>query len=660
MGKAQWIWHKNELVYYLYKKVMHKRVERSKPVISQWKVDGVYECISFAKECECEEDIALKIRAGGKIAIRIDGNPHYADTKDGMFPLGKGKHYVCVDVFCENGFPCLYVEGGPFDSDGNWKTNCGDYEWLPADYGGFYEPESRPDMFTLPVRELHPAVVKKTNGGTLYDFGKELFAFPVFCGISGDGVLNVGYGESEEEAVDLPECILCDVLEISEETEKFPSQENKGFRYIFIPNGAVRVADVYCMEEYYPVKNRAYFKSNDELLNRIYDISAYTLELTSREFYLDGVKRDRWPWAGDAYQSMLMGLYTYFDKDIIKRTIIGLLGKEKTVIHINKILDYSLYLIIMTGIYDFYADDADFVSWNYGKLKELMEFCLSRRSKDGFMRGKPGEMVFIDHSVMNRDGALAVIQILLAEALKTMAGLAKIAGQVGDVRRYGRIEKSLRLKIQEKFWDRKSGRFLHDDVGGMETRYAGLFALLYHATGEVEKAGVKEMLCGDSVQSIVTPYMKFFELAGLCECGEIEKSFAFIKEYWGGMAKENATTFWEKFIPEETGIEKNAMYGRKYGKSLCHSWGAGPLYLVGRYLVGLKPAKKGYLKFELTPYLDGRTYFEAELPANMGSVYVKYKAGQLTVKAEGTEGSLRLPGRADTEILPGKNYSFVI
>ena len=137
MGKAQWIWHKNELVYYLYKKVMHKRVERSKPVISQWKVDGVYECISFAKECECEEDIALKIRAGGKIAIRIDGNPHYADTKDGMFPLGKGKHYVCVDVFCENGFPCLYVEGGPFDSDGSWKTNCGDYEWLPADYGGF-------------------------------------------------------------------------------------------------------------------------------------------------------------------------------------------------------------------------------------------------------------------------------------------------------------------------------------------------------------------------------------------------------------------------------------------------------------------------------------------------------------------------------------------
>ena len=105
---------------------MHKRGERSKPVISQWKVDGVYECISFAKECECEEDIALKIRAGGKIAIRIDGNPHYADTKDGMFPLGKGKHYVCVDVFCENGFPCLYVEGGPFDSDGSWKTNCGD------------------------------------------------------------------------------------------------------------------------------------------------------------------------------------------------------------------------------------------------------------------------------------------------------------------------------------------------------------------------------------------------------------------------------------------------------------------------------------------------------------------------------------------------------
>jgi len=25
------------------------------------------------------------------------------------------------------------------------------------------------------------------------------------------------------------------------------------------------------------------------------------------------------------------------------------------------------------------------------------------------------------------------------------------------------------------------------------------------------------------------------------------------------------------------------MYGRKYGKSLCHAWGAAPLYLLGRY-----------------------------------------------------------------------------
>ena len=40
--------------------------------------------------------------------------------------------------------------------------------------------------------------------------------------------------------------------------------------------------------------------------------------------------------------------------------------------------------------------------------------------------------------------------------------------------------------------------------------------------------------------------------------------------YWGGMLKEGATSFWEKYNPEETGIRHLAMYGRPYGKSLCH------------------------------------------------------------------------------------------
>ncbi|MBN2614002.1 MAG: hypothetical protein JXB00_20765 [Bacteroidales bacterium] len=47
------------------------------------------------------------------------------------------------------------------------------------------------------------------------------------------------------------------------------------------------------------------------------------------------------------------------------------------------------------------------------------------------------------------------------------------------------------------------------------------------------------------------------------------------------------------------------MYGRRFGKSLCHAWGASPVYLLGRYFVGVRPTKPGYEEFEIRPVLGG-------------------------------------------------------
>ncbi len=73
--------------------------------------------------------------------------------------------------------------------------------------------------------------------------------------------------------------------------------------------------------EYKPEVYRGSFRSSDEELNRIWDVSAYTLQLTTREFFIDGIKRDRWVWSGDAYQSYMMNYYIFFDSQTVKNTI---------------------------------------------------------------------------------------------------------------------------------------------------------------------------------------------------------------------------------------------------------------------------------------------------------------------------------------------------
>lgn len=130
---------------------------------------------------------------------------------------------------------------------------------------------------------------------------------------------------------------------------------------------------------------------------------------------------------------------------------------------------------------------------------------------------------------------------------------------------------------------------------------------------------------------------------------EAEGSFNVMDEtinYWGAMIKEGATTFWERYDPEEKGAEKYAMYGRKYGKSLCHAWGATPLYIIGRYIVGLKASENGK-SFTLKPDLAGLKRFKAEMPLAKGSVKIEADEKTIRVISDEIKGTL---------IVNGKNY----
>ena len=91
--------------------------------------------------------------------------------------------------------------------------------------------------------------------------------------------------------------------------------------------------------EYLPEEYRGNFRCNDEELNRIWEVGAYTMHLTTREFFIDGIKRDRWVWSGDAIQSYLMNYYLFFDNESVKRTIWLLRGKDPVTSHSNTIMD---------------------------------------------------------------------------------------------------------------------------------------------------------------------------------------------------------------------------------------------------------------------------------------------------------------------------------
>lgn len=661
-----WIWYPGDYEIWLSNQMQNRRTERGAFLPPLWRYYSHYILVTFRKEFELPEDDEIAIYTEGPVKIQLDGELVHGRPEKLSVPAGK--HELVLKVFNQAVVPAVYVRGNYLVSDTSWRVTYEDKEWIDesgkaSDKSGtrwmsagswnFNEPEDKPSEFRLPT-EPHPAAsVKRDGNSVIVDYGKETFGFVTLHGLRGKGKLSLYYGESLEEAMATEACETLDHLEITEaDAGEFTLPESRAFRYVQIQHDEQIQFDSVSMQyEYLPLDYRGAFRCSDERLNEIWDVSAYTLHLNTREFFLDGIKRDRWIWSGDAYQSYLMNYYLFFDSPSVTRTLVALRGKDPVSSHINTIMDYSLYWFV--GIYDYYlyTGDAKFIRQYYPRMVSLMDFCLSRRNENGMMEGLPGDWIFIDWADgLSKQGEVSFEQLLLCRSLETMALSAEIAGDPEGAAKYRQLAGELKAKLFDVFWSDEKHAFLHNRVDGKlagdVTRYTNMFAIFFdYLDGEKEQAIKEHVLLNDQVQKITTPYMRFYELEALCALGEQAFVLDEIRDYWGGMLDLGATSFWEKYDPEEEGTEHYAMYGRPFGKSLCHAWGASPIYLFGKYYLGVKPLSPGYETYLVEPALGGLEWMEGKVPVPGGEISVYCSTSEIKVKAGTGTGTLRFGSR---------------
>lgn len=660
--EATWIWYPGDYEIWLSNKMQNRRTERGAFFPPFWRMYSPYVLVDFQKKYELAKPEEIVIHAEGKYNVKIDSK--MLPGKPRVLTLPAGEHTLNIKVYNQAEVPSIFVDGTNVVSDGSWRVTFEDKEWI--DESGkvsdkvatdwvqvgswnFDDAEALPSEFRLATEPQPAKSIEKNGNGLLVDFGKETFGFVKFHGLRGEGDLNLFYGESKEEALSEEHCETFDLLEIDESQQgEFVLPESRAFRYVQVQHDeGVQFDSVSMLYEYLPVEYRGSFSSSDERLNEIWDVSAYTLHLTSREFFIDGIKRDRWIWSGDAYQSYMMNYYLFFDSPSVTRTQLALRGKEPVSSHINTIMDYSFYWFI--GMYDYYlyTGNKEFIKQFYPRMVSLMDFCLNRRNEEGMMEGLTGDWVFIDWADgLSKQGEVSFEQLLLARSLETMAISAEIAGDPEGAAKYSKLAADLKAKIIDVFWSDERNALLHNRVDGElqddVTRYANMFAIFFDYLDEEKEQAIKQdVLLNDEIQKITTPYMRFYELEALCAMGEQEFVLDEIRDYWGGMLDLGATSFWEKYDPTEEGVEHYAMYGRPFGKSLCHSWGASPIYLLGKYYLGVKPLSPGYATYAVEPVLGGLEWMEGTVPTPDGDISIYCNQREIRVKGDSGRGTLR-------------------
>lgn len=636
--KSYWIWNYGDYEIFHSNRVNARRQEFGVDYPTFWKYYDVDRNVRFYAEIETEIDGNIKLFLNGKGYILVDGQRYGSET---VIFLKKGKHTLQISVVNLTGLPAAYIESDVCSTNNEWYTlENGAKKQVGFDI--HYDcQEKNPESFPFAYEEKYPVSVQKYNDGVLYDFGKELFGFLYVSDVKASESIHVSYGESLEEAVDVENSILFE--DVSGENRYKLRQ--RAFRYIYL-TGAEN-ANIHAELEYLPIEYKGSFRCDDEDVNKIWDVCAYTLHLNMREVLTEAIKRDRWLWGGDAYQAFKFNNYLFFDKEIVRRSTIALRGKEPFNEHINTITDYSLYWVI--GLHEYYVTygDIEFIKNIYDKAVSLMEFCEAREDDKGFIVKKNNDWIFVDWSDIDKDGAVCAEQMLYIAANKAMAALTRLVG--ADPSSYEEKYSRLIETTNKFFWKEEKGAYIDCYESGKNhiSRHANVFAILYDVANEEQKAKIIEnVLENDKITKITTPYFEGFELDVMGKIGHFDFIENVIKTYWKGMLDLGATTVWEEYNPNLNGAQHYEMYGNKYGKSLCHAWGASPIYLLGKYYLGVTPTSSGYETFEVKPYLGGFKFIDGVVPIKDGSVRVKLSKDKLSVVATKNGGTLIWAGKS--------------
>lgn len=626
---SKWMWYYGDFELYHSQKLHLRRMEGSVVFPAFWYLPTAYTSVRFKKEISIDAEEKICVRANGVGFVMIKDIKYAFDIPILLEP---GKYEIQIMVSNLNGLPAAYVEGNSVFSDEDWEVDCYDSDWKKVGTNPLYmEKHITPDSFRFLYRKMNPTV-ENVKSGVLYDVGEETFAKVYIKHI--EMPIKLYFGETKQEAIDTEYSYLYENVNAGN-----CELDARGFRYIYIPDVEKKDVELEVYHEYLPVTRKAEFDCSDELLKKIWHIAAHTFELNSREFYLDGIKRDRWVWSGDSYQSYFINRYLCLDEDIVRRTLLALGGKGAVKQHINTIMDYTFYWII--SVYDYFetTGDIEFVKNIYPRMKEYLDFALSRLDENGFASKVGDDWVFIDWAELDKQGALCAEQMLLLKAMESYVKCSRILN-IG-CEKYEAECKLLKVRINEYFWDEEKGAFIDSFESGKQnvTRHANIFALLFdYASSKQREAIIENVIMNPNIPQIRTPYFKFYELEVMCNIGRMDIVLEMMKSYWGEMVDAGATSFWEEFQPGIPWEEQLGMYNMKYGKSLCHAWGASPIYLIGRYILGVRPLLPGYKSFEVKPMLDNIEEIKALVPLKNGSVLIEKKDGILKITSDRSGG----------------------
>lgn len=499
---------------------------------------------------------------------------------------------------------------------------------------------------TLPpagtLREEYPYVV--------LDFGRESDGrLEVISDSAAPMKIEVQYGESLQEALNEP---YLGVDELTVPPHATVHGPKSAFRYALVRfvlgASPFRFKAIRLDTIYYPVKYEGSFESSDPLLNRIWQVGAYSSHLSMQDDIWDAPKRDRGRWMGDLDVSGRVIDTVFADRFLMQETMDNLIRAAGDPVKgdVNGIPGYSAFWVMGQADYYRHVGDQNYLKSIRDPLTDLLEYMESALDDQKLFANIKKAWPFVDWSPDLNDDTAEARRATHLEFAKALAEGAWLLGEAGAdqeaVNKYTLEASVLKLAAQNYLLDPAS----HTFGPRWQTNAMAIFSGVANAD---QTAAIWDKVLSQPRHFMITPYYNFYVITAMAEAGHRREALDWIRQYWGGMIAEGATSFWEAYDPswpkENYHASLQADNGQGYFVSLCHGWSSGPTAWLTEQILGIQPQAAGFSEVSIRPELAGLEWARGAEPTPHGLIRV-----DLRTLGDALTTSIDLPDGVDARV----------
>lgn len=408
---------------------------------------------------------------------------------------------------------------------------------------------------------------------------------------------------------------------------------------VFCHKGVKKVYTIGFHEANYPFDFRSTLKLNDRLFNKIYEVSAHTLDMCIHEHYEDCPLREQALFGMDSRNQMLAGYYA-FGETAMPRASLSLLAEGRFpcgLLEMNSpghyertIPTFSLAWVCAVKEYLYFSGDTDFVKEIFPVVQGVMNF-FTCDEKTGLVNRPVGYLTWNmyewtdgmvnwdDDPTLVYDGPLSAFYSI---AMSDYADICDAIGETAEKERAQRVVARIKESFHDIFYCAEEKAY-KSYINGDAPHYSQLnqaWALIADLVPEAYVNEIIDAMLSEKYVEISLSH-SVYKYDALMKSPEkyAEIMLDDVERQWGYMIYNGATSFWETILGEED-------FGG--AASLCHGWSATPAYIFWRYIMGLYPEDYGFKTMNPKPVCPKNIEGEGTLKTPQGIFRVKLENGK--------------------------------